>query len=402
MKDVVVIGGSLAGLMNAIVLKELGYHVHVLERSNIEALQSEAAGIRSGPEVHSFIERYVKNYLNYAITVETVEIWNEKSEVLSTFPPTTPLRLTTWKALYDMFKSVLLDSGTDQSPAKYETRQLVQDVQYEGNKLSVKYRDLDNEVTKTLEADLVIAADGANSAVRNMFSQSSSPKYAGYVTWRGRVPEGAVDTKTREALRNRCVVLRVDGGYLISYYVPADTGDRQGSRCDFVWIWYDYDRFPEDSSDFHEIMTDVDGRKHFTTIPRGRMQPKVWRSILDRKSVVSNPHFVELLEKTKEPFVSAIRDFPGSKAVFCDGKLLLVGDALALCRPHGGGSTSQAAFQALELGKVWEGARALDLWEKDCLEGASKAQTISLAMGEFFFAGKAPTVVRNTVESDSQ
>jgi flavin-dependent dehydrogenase len=159
---------------------------------------------------------------------------------------------------------------------------------------------------------------------------------------------------------------------------------------------------PKDSPQFDETLTDVDGKKHNTTIPRGKIQPKVWQRLLDRQYSLSNPYFVELMEKINEPFVSAIRDFEGSKAVFFDGKLLLAGDALAQCRPHGGGSTSQAALQAGLLAKVWNGEMTLEEWEETCLQSAAKAAQYSLAMAQFFWNGKVTAVMKTTVESGSQ
>jgi 2-polyprenyl-6-methoxyphenol hydroxylase-like FAD-dependent oxidoreductase len=119
------------------------------------------------------------------------------------------------------------------------------------------------------------------------------------------------------------------------------------------------------------------------------MSSKVWQRLLDRKREVKNPYFVELMESIEEPFVSAIREFSGKKALFYDKKLLLVGDAFTLCRPHGGGSTSEAAFQANTLLQALQGDITLDQWEATCLVSAEKAARFSLAMADFFWNGKA-------------
>jgi flavin-dependent dehydrogenase len=160
-----------------------------------------------------------------------------------------------------------------------------------------------------------------------------------------------------------------------------------------VWIWYD--TIPEDSSDFKETFTDVDGKSHLTTIPRGKIDPKVWQRVSSRGTKPGNPQFAELIRSITEPLVSAIRDFPGSKSVFCDGKVLLVGDAFSLCRPHTGGSTSQAAFQALELIKVLDSTLALEQWEKACVESAAAERARSLGAAGFFFGGEMPQFVKD-------
>jgi 2-polyprenyl-6-methoxyphenol hydroxylase-like FAD-dependent oxidoreductase len=204
--------------MVALVLRSVGYSVHVLERSSPETLQSQAAGIRAGPELHSFIETYVRDFdPNYAIAPDLFEIMKKSGEVELAIPPADPLRLTTWKRVYDMLKEALRVDEKGAETAVYETRMKVEDVKDEGEKVSVTYRILDNDTTKTLEADLVIAADGAQSTVRKIVSDNViAPKYAGYVTWRGRVPEEILSAETREALQKRCVLMRVQNGYMIS------------------------------------------------------------------------------------------------------------------------------------------------------------------------------------------
>ncbi len=186
---------------------------------------------------------------------------------------------------------------------------------------------------------------------------------------------------------------------LARYYVPSEGSNPDSKQRDFVWIWYDM--LPEDSPQFTKTFTDIDGKRHNTTIPRGKMQPKVWERVLDHRKLVGNPYFIELMEKIEEPFVSAIRDFEGSKAAFYDGKLLLAGDALTLCRPHGGASTNEAALQAQLLVKVWKGEMTIEEWEKMCFESAAKAAQFSLAMAQFFWTGEVTSVSRTTVERES-
>lgn len=138
-------------------------------------------------------------------------------------------------------------------------------------------------------------------------------------------------------------------------------------------------------------MTDVDGKLRHSTIPRGKMDPAVWQRAVARRTSVVNPHFIDLIESITEPFVTAISDFTGQRSIFFDRKLLLVGDALTLCRPHGGGSTSQAAFQAQTLDKALRGEMTLEQWEETCLAEAKKAAMFSLAMADFFWRGKVST-----------
>ena len=62
--------------------------------------------------------------------------------------------------------------------------------------------------------------------------------------------------------------------------------------------------------------------------------------------------------------VTSVTSIASPRAVFFNGKLLLVGDALAQFRPHVGSSTNQAALDALLLEKVFKGEIGLDQWEE--------------------------------------
>ena len=86
-------------------------------------------------------------------------------------------------------------------------------------------------------------------------------------------------------------------------------------------------------------MTDTDGHRHRTTLPKGKMRPEVWERQLNHIRRIFPPLLVELPEKIKEPFVSIISDISSKRAAFFNGRLLLVGDALAQLRPHIGQGT---------------------------------------------------------------
>lgn len=220
--------------MHGIVLKKKGFQVHVLERCAPEALESEAAGIRAGPEVYDFIEEHVQSPPEYFIRAQMVEVMDGEGNVVQKIPPQAPLRLTTWKIVYDLLKDALLRTGDGKEIATYKTRRVVQDIEHAGEKVNVSILDLATDTTTVIGSDLVIAADGAHSAIRRKLCPEIVPQYAGYVTWRGRVPESAVSTKTREVLQDRCAILRVEGGYQISCVKLHETQTWFGNQLSLV------------------------------------------------------------------------------------------------------------------------------------------------------------------------
>ena len=177
-----------------------------------------------------------------------------------------------------------------------------------------------------------------------------------------------------------------------SYNVPSDTGSVEPGETQFIWVWYDM--LAEESEEFADTFTDRDGVRHFTTIPRGRMQDRIWVRRRDSGQAVLNPPLAELLRMTTEPFVTAIRDCASPNAVFHDSKVLLAGDALALFRPHVAMSSNQGAKQALELASALEGHSKLDQWETESLRYAQFTSRFAIVFGEYSFTGKSTPELR--------
>lgn len=196
------------------MFQSLGHDVHVLERSPGELLRSQAAGLSAGPDVQKFINEYIKPKQPYAKTAGSVEVIDVKGGVINPIPSKVPYQLTTWSLLYNLFKSHLL--AADGSKAKYETEKSVREVKTDSDKLVVVYSDTASETQHELRADLVIAADGAHSAVRDAVIPGISPQYTGFVTWRGAVPAAAVSAASRKVLEGRMLIFRTDNGYTVS------------------------------------------------------------------------------------------------------------------------------------------------------------------------------------------
>jgi len=167
----------------------------------------------------------------------------------------------------------------------------------------------------------------------------------------------------------------------------------------FIWVWYD--KLDQDSQEFQSTFTDNSGKKHSTTIPRGKMDPKVWAKRQSSGAALSVP-FAELIKKTTDPFVSAIRESTTPQPVAHDGKLLLVGDAFSLFRPHTGSSTNQTARQALELAEVFRGVKTLDEWQASSLGYARMTGAISKAFGEYCFTGQIPQSLATAIKPEQQ
>ena len=128
-------------------------------------------------------------------------------------------------------------------------------------------------------------------------------------------------------------------------------------------------------------MTDVDGHRHRSTLPPGKIRPEVWaRQQAKGRQLLAAP-VRELVEIIKVPFVTAVSDFRAPQACFLDSKLLLVGDALSLFRPHIAQSTNQSATDCLLLEKVFTGDTEISQWEKEVMKYAHMTRLQSNVFG---------------------
>ena len=170
-----------------------------------------------------------------------------------------------------------------------------------------------------------------------------------------------------------------------SYTIPGENGNLEEGKRLLNYVWYM--NIANDSRELHEALTDSEGRKHHHTLPIGKMQSRVWEQQCAKARQILPSAFAELVEKTMQPFVSAISDINVSKAVMGDGKILIVGDSLMPFRPHVACSTNQAAFNALLLAQMLKGEINLAFWESQVLDYAHATRLRSITWGCWYQIG---------------
>ena len=150
-------------------------------------------------------------------------------------------------------------------------------------------------------------------------------------------------------------------------------------------MWY----YNCDKDALTDILTDTDGHLHQHSVPVGRLRTEVWaRQKAVAQKTLPRP-FLEVLEKITAPFVTVVSDTSAPRASFFEGKVLLVGDALTLFRPHIALSTNQGAFQSLLLRTVLEGQLTMEDWEAQVMQYARRGRLRSISWGAYFQVGWA-------------
>ncbi|MCJ1353364.1 MAG: hypothetical protein MMC33_003350 [Icmadophila ericetorum] len=394
--QVVVVGGSLGGLFTGIILKRLGHTVKILERNPTPLLHNQGAGIVAGGEVQEFFDKYdltktsvaVASKIRHYLDRSGNEIHREHSVQ----------QMTSWDLLYHVlranFDGVQSDYCRVPEPvegeglASYDYGHRVKGLKGQPNGV-IELTSVNRHGTEEKHsADLAIGADGGSSTMRGLLTSNVEREYAGYVAFRGTVRESEVSQSATEAFVEKFAFYHSQGVQILAYTIPGANGSLEIGKRLINWVWYC--NYAEDSTQFSELMTDSDGNRHHLTLPPRKMRAEVWNQQRDVAKKILPPQFAEIVSLTQHPFVQAITDVVSPSNVFHEGKVLLMGDALAGFRPHTAASTNQAALDAMLLGKMMDGEMSVEEWGRMTMEYARHMQRRGVEMGQRSQFGKHP------------
>ncbi|KAK5656846.1 hypothetical protein OQA88_4394 [Cercophora sp. LCS_1] len=384
----VVVGGSLGGLAAGIALKEQGHDIIILERSPTPLLHSQGAGIVAGGDSLAFFNRYNRCDQPIGVPSSRRQYLSKDGTVVHTVD--TPQSMSSWDLTYH-----LLRANYDGHASAYCTpppplphhgsavhlhNHTVTSINPLTTGLEVHYHSTtDPSSIGSLTCDRLIAADGPSSTIRTIFSPSTQRTYAGYCALRGTVPESAVTPTTHATFANRFTFHHGPGIQILAYLIPGLNGTvTPGERLiNFVY----YTNFPASSPSLAKIMTDRHGHRHNITIPPGLVCPIAWEE--QKQIAIANlpPQFAEIVCAAEKPFVQAVTDVISPDHEFLDGRVVLVGDALAGFRPHTVASTSQAALDAMLYADYMAGNITRDEWKRETTGYARHVQQLGIKMG---------------------
>jgi len=344
---VIVAGGSIAGLFAGVLLRRWGFAVDVFERSG-EALASRGAGIVPHPELFDALAQ-AGAALDDTIGVPVVGRITLKPDGTVLGEHALPQVMMSWDRLYRLLREALPD-------ACYHAGNAVEAFDQDDEGVAVRLAD-----GRRVRADWLIGADGIRSTVRCQLLPDLEPAYAGYVAWRGLIDESAMSAEARAVLGERLMFCLPAGEQMLGYPVPgADEAIVPGRRRYNV-VWY---RPADEGSRLPRLLTGRDGRRHDLSVPPGQVDPGAVAALRADAQALLAPCCAEVVLLTDAPFIQAIYDLESPRLVF--GRVILIGDAAFVARPHAGMGVTKAGLDALGLAQALAAAdpvAALTDWE---------------------------------------
>ena len=327
-----IIGGSLGGLFTAACLRAIGWRVDVFERSP-HALDSRGGGIVLQPDVvHALHFAGVDSGPTLGVASGDRIFLDRLGEVVQRgYQPQTQ---TSWNMLYAATRRTLPEEcvHAGESLLRFEQG---------GGQVRAEFASGRIET-----GDLLVGADGARSTVRRQLLPALDPVYAGYVAWRGLVPEAGLAQEHRKLLEGVFAFQHEGDNMLLEYLVPGEDGSTAPGRRRWNWVWYRKAALEA----LPDLLTDREGSRRQFSVPPGALQDRHAAALRTAAAELLAPPFRALVEATAEPFMQLILDLAAPRMAF--GRVVLVGDAAFVPRPHTAGSSAKAAANALALAQA--------------------------------------------------
>lgn len=345
---VAIAGGSVGGLFAAALLVRDGHDVTIFERS-ASGLAGRGAGLVAQDDVFRVLRAASRSDVALAGVTAQSRITLDRAGAIVHRDPH-PQTQISWDELYQTVRSQVPDSHyrLDQTVIGASTM----------NDLAL----LELSGGERVEADLVIGADGIGSRVRQSMAHAAKarPRFAGYVAWRFLLPEDRLPEIAAATLSERFAFFHMTGGQALGYLVPGISGETAPGRRRYNCVWY------RRVNNLPNCLTDKAGRVHSFSLPPGAVPDCRRRRLVEDAEALLPPAFAAVVAAEQEPFVQAIFDFETPQMV--DGRLVLLGDAAFVARPHTAMGVAKAAGDAMSLHELLDQTsieHALALYERD-------------------------------------
>jgi 2-polyprenyl-6-methoxyphenol hydroxylase-like FAD-dependent oxidoreductase len=348
-----VIGGSMSGLLAAIMLSRRGWAVEVFERVESE-LAGRGAGIVAQAELIAHLDALGLDTSDLGVVAATRKLLDVGGRVTLTVE--CPQVLTAWERVYRVLRDAF-------PPAHYHRGRAFKAFEETSDGVLARFTDGGTE-----KADMLIGADGLRSTVRGQCLPDVLPLYAGYCAWRALLPEGAIPPAIHRELFGSMAFCLPPGEQCVFYPVAGRNGDLRPGQRRYNVVWY---RPADEATELPWLLTDDSGVTHSISIPPPLIRRDAVAAMRAAAERLLPPQFRVIVRLIDEPLLQPIYDLESPRLAF--GRVAIVGDAAFVARPHVAAGVSKAADDAAAL------AAALDA--DDVPSGLARFEAARLPAG---------------------
>jgi len=350
-----VIGGSMSGLLAAVMLSRRGWAVEVFERVESE-LAGRGAGIVAQAELIAHLDALGLDTTDLGIVAQTRKLLDVDGRVTLTVE--CPQVLTAWERVYRVLRDAF-------PPQHYHRGRAFKAFEETGSAVVARFADGGTEA-----ADVLIGADGLRSTVRGQCLPDVVPLYAGYCAWRALLPESAIPREIHRELFDSMAFCLPPGEQCVFYPVAGPNGDLRPGQRRYNVVWY---RPADEATELPWLLTDDSGVTHSISIPPPLIRRDAVAAMRAAAERLLPPQFRAIVRLIDEPILQPIYDLESPRLAF--GRVAIVGDAAFVARPHVAAGVSKAANDAAAL------AAALEA-EADVPSGLRRFEAARLPAGQ--------------------
>jgi 2-polyprenyl-6-methoxyphenol hydroxylase-like FAD-dependent oxidoreductase len=378
-----IVGGSIAGLFAALLLRRSGWEVQVFERSTGQ-LAARGAGIVTHPGLMRALE-ISRAQPNGPLGVEVLERVIVDREGVPIRRLRLPQIVTSWAYLYDLLRRAL--------PARYYSAgHALVDIEQTPTAVNAIFSN-----GTRASGDIMVAADGINSTARTRLLPEIKPVYASYVAWRGLVAESELAADSHRLLADRFAFCLPPGEQILGYPVAGPNNALIAGSRYYNFVWY---RPVDERHELPELLTDRDGQRHEISVPPDSVHPDAVIEMRRESERRLAPPFVEVVRLAPRPFIQAVYELESPRLVF--GRVVLVGDAAFLARPHVGMGVTKAAEDVIALAEALDAApgrpdEALASFEGERLKSGKAIVERGRYLGQLMRAEASSVTLRDSI-----
>jgi 2-polyprenyl-6-methoxyphenol hydroxylase-like FAD-dependent oxidoreductase len=328
-KRALVIGGSMSGLLAAIMLERRGWDVEVFERASGE-LSGRGAGIVAQPSLIAQLDALGLDTGELGVAIARRQVLDRTGAVIAA--SVYPQIFTAWERVYRLLRSAVPSD-------RYHRGMSFQACAAMKDHLVADFSDGGAAV-----GDVLIGADGLRSTVREALLPEVVPLYAGYVAWRGMIAESALPAAIHDDLFDAMTFCLPPGEQFLGYPVAGPDNDLRPGKRRYNVIWY---RPAHQHGELPSLLTDAGGTVHSVSIAPTLIRGEAIAAMRDAAEELLAPQLRQIVRLIDEPLLQPIYDLSSPRMAF--GRVAIIGDAAFVARPHVGAGVSKAADDAAAL-----------------------------------------------------